>query len=532
MRRSAARSLALVVTLALPLLVAGPAGAQPPMHGQQKAQDDGKDLLQPKPAQWDVRKELVDEVASVTHGSATIGGQAIDYTATAGTMILRDEVGKPMGSVFYVAYTRDGIDDLDARPVTFSYNGGPGSAAVWVHLGAFGPKRAALDPEGMPAGPPPGHLVDNEDSVLDATDLVFIDPISTGYSRPAPGEEADQFHGFENDVQSVGELIRLWLTRNERWASPKFLAGESYGTTRSAGLAGYLQDRYGMYFNGIALISSVLDFQTIIFSESNDLPYVLYLPTYAATAWYHHKLPERLSGDLRATLDEVEGFARGEYATALLMGSDLPDDRRDEIAGKVAEYTGLSKDYVEQSNLRIRADRFFKELLRDERKTTGRLDSRFTGYDRDAAGERPEYDPAGVAVDAYFVSLLNDYLRHDLGFESDLPFDYSAQVQPWEFSWRGQRGWVPGYLNVAEILRQAMTQNPKLQVLVMSGYYDLATPFFGSDYTIDHMALPPELRDNIRATYYEAGHMFYIRRADHDKMRRDFLDLIDRATAK
>jgi len=528
------RLFVLALLLVFGLGTAGAVGAQPPQMQQhsQAGKDEGAKLLQPKPAQWDVRKELVDEVTSVTHHSMTLAGQKIDYTATAGTMILRDEAGKPTGSIFYVAYTRDGVGDMGQRPVTFSYNGGPGSAAVWVHLGAFGPKRAALDPEGMPSGPPPGHLVDNEDSVLDATDLVFIDPISTGYSRPAPGENADQFHGFENDVQSVGEFIRLWLTKNERWASPKFLAGESYGTTRSAGLAGYLQDRYGMYINGIALISSVLDFQTLIFTEGNDLPYVLYLPTYTASAWYHHKLPERLSGDLDATLAEVEQFARGEYATALLMGDDLPDAERATIVDKLAEYTGLSKDFIEQSNLRIRADRFFKELLRDQHKTIGRLDSRFTGWDRDAAGERPEYDPSGVAVDAYFVSLLNDYLRTDLGFKSDLPFDYSAMVWPWDFRWRGQRGWVPGYLNVAEILRRAMTENPKLQVLIMSGHFDLATPFFGSDYTIDHMSLPPELRDNIRATYYEAGHMFYIRAADHAKMRRDFLDLIQRALAQ
>jgi len=521
--------------LALALLALGPLAsqAQPPMRppSQEKAAK-GADEVKVKAAQYDVRKELVDEVSSVTHHSVTIDGQKIPYTATAGNMVLRSDDGKPLGSIFYVAYTRDGVSDPAKRPITFSYNGGPGAASLWVHLGAFGPKRVALGPEGMPDGPPPGHLVDNEDSVLDATDLVFIDPVSTGYSRPAPGEDASEFHGFENDVESVGEFIRLYLTRNERWTSPKFLAGESYGTTRSAGLAGYLQDHYGMYLNGIALISSVLDFQTIIFSDDNDLPYVLFLPSYTAAAWYHHKLDERLSGDLKSTLDEAEAFAQGEYATALLKGRNLPEAQRKEVAAKVAEYTGLSEQYVEESNLRIRADRFFKQLLRDQRRTIGRLDSRFVGRDRDAAGERAEYDPAGVVLDSYFVSLINDYLRTDLGLKSDLPFNYETNVFPWSFSRGGQRGWVPGYLDVAEVLRQAMNENPKLQVLVLAGYYDMATPFFGSIYTVAHMPLDPEIAKNIRLAFYGAGHMMYIRQKDHAKMRQDFLDLIHRATAQ
>ncbi len=527
MRKSSAGILA----LALLALVPAAARAQGPPQAPSRDHDHGADDVKVKPTQYDVRKELVDEVSSVTHHSVTIAGQKVAYTATAGNMVLRADDGKPLGSIFYVAYTRDGVDDPAKRPLTFSYNGGPGAASLWVHLGAFGPKRAALGPEGMPDEPPPGHLVDNEDSVLDATDLVFIDPVSTGYSRPAPGESADDFHGFENDVESVGEFIRLYLTRNERWSSPKFLAGESYGTTRSAGLAGYLQDHYGMYINGIALISSVLDFQTIIFSDDNDLPYVLYLPSYAAAAWYHHKLPERLAGDLPTTLGEVEAFAQGEYATALLEGRNIPDAERSEVAEKVAEYTGLSQDFVEQSNLRIRADRFFKELMRGERQTVGRLDSRFLGRDRDAAGERPEYDPAAAVLDSYFVSLINDYLRRDLGLQIDLPFNYEAQVFPWSFSRGGQRGWVPGYLDVAEVLREAMNKNPKLQVLVLAGYYDMATPYFGSVYTVAHMPLDPEIAKNIRLSYYQAGHMMYIRQEDHAKMRKDFLDLIARATA-
>lgn len=521
----------------LPLALLGPStvSAQPP--GAPETPGAGQEQavpLEADKAKWQVRPELVEEVRSVTEHEAEIAGETIPYTATAGNLLLTAENGKPKGSIFYVAYTRDGVDDPSERPVTFSFNGGPGSASVWVHLGAFGPKKAHLDPEGFPDGPPPGHLEDNPYSVLDVTDLVFIDPVSTGYSRPAPGEDPEQFHGFADDVESVGELIRLWLTRNGRWSSPKLLAGESYGTTRSAGLVGHLQDHHGLYFNGVALISSVLNWQTQIFAPGNDLPYVNFLPTYTAAAWYHGKLPERLSGDLRAALDEVEEFARGEYATALMKGRDLPDDERDRIAARVAEYTGLSEEFVKQSNLRIRDGRFFKELLRDERKTIGRLDARFTGRDRDAAGETYEFDPSGAVVDAYFVSLLNDYLRTDLGLESDLPFRHSArEVWPWNYHpGTYQETWTNRYLNVAETLRQAMNKNPELEVLVMSGYYDFATPYFASDYTVDHMPLAPEIADNLRVAYYEAGHMMYIREEDHRKFRRDFLDLLHRATGR
>jgi carboxypeptidase C (cathepsin A) len=525
--------------LCLALLVATLVGSAPGLAqhmgpGSAGDQGSGETPLEAEAAKWQVRKELVDEVQSVTEHEIEIDGETVPYTATAGNLLLTAEDGKPKGSIFYVAYTRSDVDDPADRPVTFSFNGGPGAASVWVHLGAFGPKKAHLDPEGFPDGPPPGYLEDNPYSVLDATDLVFVDPISTGYSRPAPGEDAGQFHGFRHDVESVGELIRLWLTRNGRWSSPKLLAGESYGTTRSAGLVGHLQERYGMYFNGVALISSVLNWQTQIFATGNDLPYVNYLPSYAAAAWYHGKLSERLSGDLRATLDEVEEFARGEYATALMMGRDLPADERDRIAARVAEYTGLSEEYVKQSNLRIVDQRFYKELLRDERKTLGRLDSRFTGRDRDAAGETFEFDPAGAVVDAYYVSLLNDYLRTELGLESDLPFRHLArEVWPWNYHpGTFRETWTNKYLDVAETLRRAMTENPSLQVLVMSGYYDFATPYFASDYTVDHMELEPEIADNLRVAYYEAGHMMYIREEDHAKFRRDFLELLERATGQ
>ncbi|MGB5401638.1 MAG: peptidase S10, partial [Thermoanaerobaculia bacterium] len=330
-----------------------------------------------------------EELLSETSHTVRVSGRSLAYKATAGTLILKDEEGTRKASVFYMAYTLDGISDPGQRPLTFSFNGGPGSSSVWLHLGLLGPRRVLMTDDGH-ALPPPYELVDNEYSLLDVTDLVFIDPVTTGYSRAVPDEDPQQFHGVEGDVEAVGEFIRLYTSRFERWASPKFLIGESYGTTRAAGLSGYLQGRHGMYLNGIMLVSSILNFQTARFDVGNDLPYILFLPTYAATAWYHQRLDGDLQRDLRSTLDEVEAFALGEYAQALIRGDTLGEHERERIADRLARYTGLSRDYVLQTNLRIRIHRFVKQLRRDERLTVGRLDSRFTGIDRDAAAETYE----------------------------------------------------------------------------------------------------------------------------------------------
>ncbi|HZF10786.1 MAG TPA: peptidase S10 [Thermoanaerobaculia bacterium] len=487
-----------------------PAAGAPPAHREDKEKDREKKPAPPP-----------EEKVSQTHHTLTLGGQTIAYTATAGTLLLRDDDETPRASFFYIAYIKDGVKDPHQRPVTFSFNGGPGSASLWVHLGAFGPKALARDPEGR-ALPPPGHLVDNDLSLLDTTDLVFIDPIWTGYSRPLPGEDVKKFTGLENDVKSVAEFIRLWTSRNERWASPKLLAGESYGTTRAAGLARYLDDRYGLQLNGLILVSSILNWQDQDFHVGNDMPYLLILPTYTATAWYYQKLPPELSGDLRRTLDEVEAFALHDYALALLAGDRLPAGERREIATRLARYTGLSVDYVLRANLRVELERFTKELLRDQGKTVGRLDTRFTGWDLDAAGETPEYDPASAAVNAPYAGAVNDYLRRELGFKSDLVYEYvSNKVRPWSFEpFHNQ------YVNVAEYLRQEMNQNPEMKVLIVGGHYDLATPYFDSVYTMDHLGLPPELRGNIRMIQYEAGHMMYIRRSEHEKLKRDLTEFI------
>ncbi|MGB3561681.1 MAG: peptidase S10 [Thermoanaerobaculia bacterium] len=472
------------------------------------------------------KKAPLEETESVTHHSITIDGARIAYTSTAGTLLLKNEEGETQASIFYVAHIKDEVGDPATRPLTFSFNGGPGSAAVWVQLGAFGPKKILADPEGMPM-PPPGKLVTNPYSVLDVTDLVFIDPVSTGYSRPASEEDGKKFHSLRGDIESVGEFIRLWTTRNQRWASPKFIAGESYGTTRSAGLALHLQERHGMYLNGLVMISSILNWQNQEMHPGNDTAFAIHLPSYAATAWYHGKLPPELSGDLRATLDEVEAFAIGDYAAALIQGDWLPAEERKEIAERVARYTGLSQDYVERTNLRIAIWRFVKELLRDEGKTVGRLDTRFTGFDRDSAGERFEFDPASEAVNVGYVTMLNDHLRRDLGYETDLPYRSSARLwRDWTWDDNENR-----YVNVAEDLRQAMTRNPELRVLFTSGYYDLATPYFDTPFSVAHLGLPEELRDNVSIAYYEAGHMMYIREVDHAKFKKDVADFIRLASA-
>lgn len=475
-----------------------------------------------------------DTIVQTRH-TLGIGGRELRYTVTTGTLVLREEAeksgdggltadgDKPRATIFFVAYTLDDAEPA-SRPITFAFNGGPGSSSVWLHLGLFGPRRVLLDDDGN-APPPPFRLVDNECTLLEQSDLVFIDPVNTGYSRVVAGEAAKQFHGFKRDIESVGDFIRLYTSRYGRWLSPKFLAGESYGTTRAGGLAGYLQERHGLYLNGLMLVSAVLNFQTLEFDPGNDLPYILFLPTYAATAFYHRRLAPELQADLRATLAEVEAFALGDYALALLRGDALEPDRRAEVAARLARYTGLSVEYVERSNLRVRDDRFVKELLRAERRTVGRLDSRFTGVDRDAAGERTEFDPSYAVIQGPYTAAFNDYVRRELAFASDLPYEIlSGRVHPWSFGDHENR-----YVDVAETLRQAMTTNPHLRVHIASGYDDLATPYFATEYTVAHMGLDPSLRGNLAVSYYEAGHMMYVHRESLVRLCRELAGFVTSA---
>ena len=477
-----------------------------------------------------------DQINEVQH-AVTIAGQEISYTVTTGTLVLKEETEKkgdkegeaegekPKASIFFVAYTRNDVDDKTRRPITFSFNGGPGSSSVWLHLGALGPRRVLMGDVGHLL-PPPYGLVDNPESILDVSDLVFIDPMLTGYSRAVVGEKAKEFLSFKKDIESVGDFIRLYTTRYHRWLSPKFLIGESYGTTRAAGLSGYLQDRHGMYLNGIMLVSAILDFGTADFQPGNDLPHILYLPTFAATAWYHQRLDAQLQKDLHGLLEEVEAFALGEYATALMKGAALTAAERAEILKQLARFTGLSADYLDRVNLRIEIMRFTKELLRDQRRTVGRLDSRFTGIDRDAGGETFEYDPSLANITGPYTAAFNDYVRRELKFESDLPYEvlnFKANEQ-WSFAQHENR-----YVEVAETLRKAMTANPYLKVFVGNGYYDLATPYFATEYTFNHLSLDPSLRPNISMGYYEAGHMMYIHEPSLAKLKQDLAAFIGSA---
>jgi carboxypeptidase C (cathepsin A) len=388
------------------------------------------------------KPEPTDLIVQSQH-SVTINGATLDYTVTTGTIVLKEEEEKEekaegekaKAAIFFIAYSKNGVADAAQRPITFSFNGGPGSSSVWLHLGVLGPRRVDNHDVDAPARPP-YRLVDNEYSLLDETDLVFIDPVGTGFSRAVPGEKPKQFYDFKKDIESVGDFIRLYATRYGRWQSPKFLIGESYGTTRAAGLSQYLQQRHGMYLNGVMLVSSILNFQTARFVPGNDLPYILFLPTYTATAWYHQQLDADLQADLGQTLAEVEAFALGDYTLALMQGDDLPAERRQAIAAQLARYTGLEVDYIERTNLRINIHRFCKELLRAERRTVGRLDSRYKGFDRDAAGENAEVDPSYSAILGPYAATFNDYIRRELAFESDLPYEIlSFKVFPaWQYA--------------------------------------------------------------------------------------------------
>ncbi len=455
-----------------------------------------------------------EEKIQKTQHTIEAGGQKIAYTALAGTLVIKKEEGKPRASMFFVSYTRDDATGKSKRPLTFIFNGGPGSSSVWLHMGAFGPKRVSMGPDGAQPKPP-YELVDNDDTLLPFTDMVFIDPVSTGFSRPAPGENPQQFHGLEGDLESVSDFIRLYLTRYGRWGSPKFLAGESYGTTRAAGLSLYLIEHDGIYLNGITLISSVLNFETIEFTSGNDLPYILYLPSFTAAAWYHKKLAPDLEADLPKAVEQSREFAGGEYTLALMKGDRLTAAEREATAKKLARFTGLSEAYIQLSNLRVSDFKFFSELLRNERRTIGRYDSRLEGIPSDAAAGRFDYDPSYASVQGAYTNMFNAYVRGTLNYETDLPYEIlTGRVRPWSFDPYQNR-----FVDVSERMKEAITENPNLKVLIANGYFDLATPFFATEYTVHHMLLDAGLRGNVSLTYCEAGHMLYTKKTCLDKLR-------------
>jgi carboxypeptidase C (cathepsin A) len=472
-----------------------------------------------KPGKTEHSVETSKDQLTRTQHTLTLEGKKIEYEAVAGTLVVQEDDAKHKANMFFISYTRNKAEDPTRRPITFAFNGGPGSSSVWLHMGLLGPRRIDLGADGTSLAPP-YRLVENEACLLDLTDLVFIDPVTTGYSRAEPADEAKQFHGVAQDLHSVAEFIRLYTTKFGRWDSPKYLAGESYGTTRAAGLSEYLQNQIGMNLNGIILISAVLNFQTLRFDEGNDLPYILFLPTYTATAWYHKKLDSDLQADRRKALEEVEKFALGEYTAALMKGGTLTTEERRQTARKLARYTGLSEEYLRQTNLRIEIQRFIKQLLRDSGRTVGRYDSRFMGRDGDAAGERSGYDPSYAAVQGPYTALLQQYLGKELNYLRDQPYRIlTGRVQPWDFGQARNR-----YLNVSPALRQALTQNPGLRVFVANGYYDLATPYFATQYTVNHLDQGENMRPRVRMTYYDAGHMMYIDKTSLHKLRKDLAE--------
>jgi carboxypeptidase C (cathepsin A) len=461
------------------------------------------------------------ESASVTDHTIRIGSQLVPYRATAATMLLKNDHDESIGSLYYTAYTRTDARDPSQRPIAFIYNGGPGSASAWLHMGAFGPRRIVTT-DAAPTPPPPYQVVDNGNSLIDVTDLVFLDPIGTGFSKPVGKGTGKDFWGVDEDAKSLAQFIEQYVSRNGRWSSPKYLIGESYGTTRSAVLVNRLQ-RDGMAFNGVVLISSVLDFETLLFADGHDISYVLYLPSYAATAAYHKMIPA--PADLGAFLTEVRQYAMGEYADALATGSTLPADRKAAVAKRLASYTGLSEDYLLKADLRVNLRQYMAELQRARGLVTGRLDSRFTGPLPDLLTENAPGDPQSSAVSGAFTAAINAYLRGELKFETEDRYVMGGGVQ-WNWTREGRRGWASSTY-VGSDLAQALVTNPNLRVEIENGLYDLATPFFATEYTVDHLeGLSPGLRDHITLQYYDAGHMMYLLEPALAKLKRNLARFI------
>lgn len=454
----------------------------------------------------------------VRESSVTIDGQKVPYIATTGKLILKGDDGKPRASIFHISYRRSDTKDPSKRPVMFAFNGGPGSSSVWLHIGVLGPKIVKLPGDGTQPPQPPSRIVDNPLSILDVCDLVFIDPVSTGYSRAEKDVKPGDFHGLDEDIESVGDFIRRWVSEQNRWASPKFLLGESYGGIRAAGLSDHLQSRYGMSLNGVVLLSSLLDFSTLQPAQGNDLAYSVFLPALTGTAHYHQKI----SGDRDALVKESTEFAFGDYAAALLKGNQLDLATRTGIAAKLARLTGIDSNTWLLHNLRLDSTFFRSELLRMEGKVIGRFDARVAWDATDRSAQRPDYDPSYALAYGAFSTAMLDYLGRDLGYQEDQPYEIlTAKVQPWRWNT------INRVVNLTDRLGEAMRDNPRLRVLVMGGYTDLATPPEGVAYSIRHMLeLPETMRKNITTTYYEGGHMFYLNPPDLIKCRLDLVEFL------
>jgi carboxypeptidase C (cathepsin A) len=500
---------ALLVFSCLPALAQG-RGSQPP--AQTAAQPD------PGAGAREEHFGPAEEKVSVTPHTVRLDGREIKYTATAGTIPIRLDNGQVAARMFFVAYAKDG-EDVKTRPVSFLYNGGPGAATIWLHMGSFAPKHVQMADEGFQPAPP-FRLQDNENALIDVTDMVFVDAISTGFSRTAPGVSSQQFHGQTGDIRAFAECINNWLITYNRMASPKYLIGESYGTIRSAGLSAELQQRHGIDLNGIALISSLLTYQTLSPGPQNDVAYAANIETFTADAWYHKKLPADLQGmSLKQAVDLSRTFAWGDYMAALTKGNTLTDAEKTAMAQKLARFTGLSPQFILNANLRVTAERFRKELLRDRRLALGRLDGRFTSIDLDAAGEREEFDISNQALQGPYTAMFQDYLKNDLKWESDLHYPSSGNVRPWTYD-------ENRYMDMTEALRGTMTRNPFLKVFVAIGYYDMATVMGGAEFNFTHLAYDKQVIDRVSYGYYEAGHMIYIRPSAHRALKQDVAKFI------
>jgi carboxypeptidase C (cathepsin A) len=456
-----------------------------------------------------------DEPPVVTKHSMRVGSRQLNYTVSTGFMPIRNAVsGETEARIFFMAYTLD--NPPAGRPLMFSFNGGPGSASVWLHLGTLGPRRVKMLDDGL-MPPPPYELVDNDQTWLTETDMVFIDPVGTGYSRAIRPDLASKFFGVNGDIDSVGEFIRMYLGRNERWSSPLFLVGESYGTTRASGLSNWLFD-HGIGLNGILLVSAVMNFQTIRFADNNDLPLVLILPSYAVTAWYHKRLSSAMQAKtVEQVAHEARQFAANEYMPAMLRIDALSAAERGALAEKFGSLTGLSRDFIERNNFRVELNEFNKELLRSERRSTGRLDSRFKGIDRDAAGEGPDMDPSMSAIRTPYTAAFNSYVRGELNFKTDTEYYIlgGGITSPWNWNTNN------AYADTSIPLKSAMAKNPYMKIFIAAGYYDMATPFYAAEYTVSAMNLDPQLRRNVSFAYYEAGHMMYIEKNSLRKLKED-----------